>query len=167
MSSGRLGEEVVVDAGPLIALARLDELALPGQIFSRTVVTQTVVNECLVDPPRVEDQPIRSAIENHYLEVYEDGQEQPDDLWNLDPGEASVIALARKRAAVVLVDDRAARKAANAVGVPVIGICGLLLVAKHRNLITAVSPCLQRLVESGYYLDSALVDRVRKLSLEA
>lgn len=50
MNSGSSDREVVADAGPIIALARLDMLALPAAIFKRALVTSIVVEECLAKP---------------------------------------------------------------------------------------------------------------------
>lgn len=166
MSSGHSDDEVVVDAGPLIALARLGALELPARVFVRSVVTRTVAKECLADPAYAEFKRIQAAITTGFLEVVDDLQKQPIGLWNLDSGEASVIALAQARGAGVLLDDRVARRAAKEIGMPVIGTCGLLLMAKRRKLIPAVSPLLHQLIESGYYLDRPLIDRVCKLAGE-
>ena len=166
MSSGPSDDEVVIDAGPLIALARLDALELAARVFFKAAVTQTVAKECLADPSHAEFQPIRSAISAGFLEVVDDHQLHPIGLWNLDPGEASVIVLAQERRAGVLLDDRAARRAAKDAGLPVIGTCGLLLLAKRKGLIQAVSPLLHQLVDSGYYLDRSLMRRVCELAGE-
>ena len=41
---------VVADAGPLIALGRIDALQLLPRLFARVEVTETVVAECLARP---------------------------------------------------------------------------------------------------------------------
>jgi predicted nucleic acid-binding protein len=42
-----LRELLIADAGPLIALARIDRLWLLPRIFSRTMTSKTVWSECL------------------------------------------------------------------------------------------------------------------------
>lgn len=41
---------LVADSGPLIALARLDLLAVPGQLFGELLVTATVWREVTREP---------------------------------------------------------------------------------------------------------------------
>lgn len=45
---------LVADSGPLIALARLDLLAVPAQLFGELLVTATVWHEVTREPRAVE-----------------------------------------------------------------------------------------------------------------
>lgn len=62
-------EIVVADAGPLIALARLQLLDLPIRLFHRIVITQTVLAECDAKPDRGEGAAIKAAIEAGWMAV--------------------------------------------------------------------------------------------------
>lgn len=167
MSSSNSSREVVADAGPIIALARLDLLALPARIFDRACVTNIVADECMVNPQHPEHCAIRKALEAGHLQRVEWSQLPAPAMWNLDPGEASTIALAEASSATVLVDDRAARRASRSIGLSVIGTCGLLLVARRRGLIEAVRPLLETLTESGYYLSRPLIESICRLAGES
>ena len=48
MNSPALRNEIAIDAGPLIALARIDLLDLPSRLFRDAVTTRTVVDECML-----------------------------------------------------------------------------------------------------------------------
>lgn len=166
MSSSSSNPEVVADAGPIIALARLDLLAIPGSIFGKVLVTEIVMDECFANPIHVEHRAIRIALDNGQL-LRIDWLESPQpSMWNLDRGEASTIDLAATRQATVLVDDLAARRTAQAIGLNVIGTCGLLLEARRRNLIEAIRPPIEKLAQSGYYLGESLIETVCRLAAE-
>lgn len=158
--------EVVVDAGPVIALARLDLPALPDLIFGKVLVTQVVMEECLACNDHDEHHAIRRALESGLLEsVYWHTPAQAS-MWSLDPGEASAIDLAASRQAFILVDDLAARRIAQDLGLNVVGTCGLLLEAKRVNLVAEVRPLVEKLSESGYYLSRSLIETVCRLAGE-
>lgn len=167
MSSSSSGHELVVDAGPIIALARLDLLAVPASIFGRVLVTEIVMRECLARPEYAEYHAIRLALESALLEPVDWYPSPQSSTWNLDPGEASAIELAAFSQAVVLVDDLAARRIARARELKVIGTCGLLLEARRRSLVPAVRPLVERLSESGYYLSQKLIETVCRLAGES
>lgn len=80
-------------------------------------------------------------------------------LAELDEGEAEAICLAKElNADRLLIDEAAGRAAARRVGVPVMGLLGVLLLAKHKGRIERVAPLLQRLQdEAAFWLDRALV----------
>ena len=76
----------------------------------------------------------------------------------IDLGEAAVFALAEEREArLVILDDRDARRYAERIGVPYTGTVGLLLEAKERGFIDAVTPLLDVLLENGVRLSPSLI----------
>jgi len=148
-------EVVVADAGPLIALARLDVLPLLPALFSRAWVTETVLAECCADSARPECAAIRDAIAAGQLGVRPDPTGHP--AWTVDPGEASAIAAALELSAGVVMDDRAGR-----LGLPVVGTLGVLVLAKRAGLVAEIRPWVATLVASGYYLaDGVIEDALR------
>ena len=60
--------------------------------------------------------------------------------------------------AVVIMDDLAGRKCAHALGLPVRGTLGLILLAKRRGLIPLARPVLEDLVRGGLYLSRPILD---------
>ena len=167
MSSSNSRHEVVIDAGPIIALARLDLLGLPAFLFRGALATGVVVDECLANPRHPEHLAIRTALEKKQLSRVDWMKPTAMTMWNLDRGEASTIDLAASQGANVLVDDLAARRVAKSMGLNTIGTCGLLLEARHRELILAVRPLLDELARSGYYLSESLIETVCRLAGEA
>jgi hypothetical protein len=72
---------------------------------------------------------------------------------DLGPGETQVLALAlESRAALVLLDDRLARRMAVSLGLTVEGTLGLLLDAKQAGLVNALTPLVDQLQGLGFWL---------------
>lgn len=138
---------IVSNATPLIAFARIGELALLERIVEQLTLPQAVWQEVTGVTERPGAETIREAT---WINVQTANEVSADLLAVLDRGEAEVIALAEEvGAAEVIIDERAARAVAITRGLSVIGSAGLLVRAKDRNLIPAVRPLLTRMQESG------------------
>jgi predicted nucleic acid-binding protein len=76
----------------------------------------------------------------------------------LDRGEAEAIALAKElHADRLLIDEKDGRAVALREHIPVIGVLGILLIARKRGMIPSIKDCLLRLEqEAGFYKDEAL-----------
>lgn len=80
----------------------------------------------------------------------------------LDPGEAEAIACALEgQARLLLIDERRGRQIAQQLGVTVIGLMGVLLLAKRRGLVSRIRPLLDGLRQhAGFWIGDALYARV-------
>ena len=58
---------------------------------------------------------------------------------------------------MALLDDKAARQAALNAGLRVLGVIGLLRLAKRQGLVKALRADLEALVKSGYFLSPTLI----------
>ncbi|MHB1655775.1 MAG: DUF3368 domain-containing protein [Burkholderiales bacterium] len=160
-----MNKVVIADAGPLIALARLHQLYLLPQIFSRVLVTDSVLGECAGRADFQESPLIRMAVTTKQLELCT----APDFsafVQEIDAGEASAIAMAIGCGCGVLMDDKAGRRMATHLGIPVIGTIGVLVLARHKGLIPLVKPLLVNLVTSGYFLSEAIVTAALAATVE-
>jgi predicted nucleic acid-binding protein len=86
----------------------------------------------------------------------------------LDAGEANAIALALElQADDLLIDERLGRQEAVRLGLSIIGILGILLVAKQRSLIPQVRPVMDTLInQAGFRVSPQLYRRVLALAQE-
>ena len=111
----------VFDSSPLISFHQSDTLWLPEVLFEHVLVPPGVLGEISKSLGRVPERFEVQIPQGHML--------LPSALGR---GEREAIGLALQVEADALVlDDRPARKAAIARGLPVIGTFGLLLKAKH------------------------------------
>jgi uncharacterized protein len=60
----------------------------------------------------------------------------------------------------VILDDRPARRLAEALGIPVIGTLGVITVSKRRGLLPAVRPYLDSLNDFGFRISVSLYERI-------
>lgn len=161
---------VVVDASVLIALASLRRLDLirlvlaPDAVYIPDAVWQEVVVQGGGRPAAVEIARCpwvqrRSPSLAHSMILTSE---------HLDPGEAEAIALAHEvKADVVLMDEKAGRRAAQRSGLRVLGTLGLLLQGKRTGVLAQVKPELDGLARAGFYIAHSLREEVLKRAGEA
>lgn len=81
----------------------------------------------------------------------------------IDPGEASVIALAfQKKECLMILDDLKGRKVASALNLNFTGTLGLLVKAKRSGLISEIKPFVSKLIESGIRISSQVLAEIEK-----
>lgn len=66
----------------------------------------------------------------------------------------------------ILLDDRAARRVAQDLGLLVTGTVGILLVAKRRGMLPAIRPALEALVAQSFFISAALYDDILRAAGE-
>lgn len=155
---------VVSDAGPLIALGRLDLLTLLPALFAQVQVPQAVLNECLARPENADAARIRAAVGQGWLTPCD---ATPIAAEGLDLGERAAIARAVEIGAALLADDRAARQHALGLGLVVIGTLGVLVQAKRTGHVAAIRPLVELLRASGQRLSHAAVAEALAAAQEA
>jgi hypothetical protein len=152
---------IVADAGPLIVLSRMGELALLPRIFGRISITQVVHQELMTGGLFPGQDAIADALaEWLHVEYVDLGTWAPINP-DIDPGEASSICLAERHGdCLLIIDDKAGRQEAMARGLHVVGLVGVLREAKLRGLVPQLRPVLEGLRRSGYYLSDVLTQRL-------
>lgn len=150
---------VVSDSGPLIALARLDLLPLLNSLFSDVQIPEAVFAECIARPELVDAQRIQAAMNADQIHLCE---ATPVVAPGLDAGESFAIGRAVAIGAMLLADDRAARRHALALQLRVIGTLGVLVQAKRLGLIDAVAPQVEAMRAHDHWLsDTAVAEALR------
>jgi predicted nucleic acid-binding protein len=85
----------------------------------------------------------------------------------LGDGEREAIALALElRADGILLDDRPARRLAEAGGLHVIGTLGVLLEAKRTSRLQSIRSELDRLLQTSFFLSQQLYDELLRMAGE-
>lgn len=150
---------IVVDASPLIMLARSELIDVLRVVAGDVIVPEAVWNECIGGGSRPGATAIMSARQAGHIEVRADAVLN-DPLPALGQGEVSAIALAMELGCPVLMDERLGRRVASLHGVRVIGSAAILIAAKQRRLIPAIKPVLADWRAAGYFLSEALLQAV-------
>lgn len=152
---------VVADAGPLIALARVDRLDVLGSLFGQVFVPPLVAQE-LVALSRPDSQRLQAALDR-WLAVHELTAPVPTALRadrRLSEADQSVITLAGELRLPLLMDERAGRAAAQHLGIPVAGVAEVIRQAKHAGLVQSIRATLEAMIREGYWLSPTLIDLV-------
>ncbi|MFN0076422.1 MAG: DUF3368 domain-containing protein [Prosthecobacter sp.] len=113
---------------------------------------------------------IQSALREGWLQVSLLSVDEAEfaSTLKLDPGESEAIALAKARGATLLcMDERRGRAKALDLGLPLVGIMGLLLREKKVGRLEAVKPHLIALIEqSNFFMSASLMSEVLELAGE-
>ena len=160
----------VCNAGPVIALAKIDRLSLLRELSSSVLIPETVFHEVLAKPGLDASRILsasRSFLDVRNPPVIPDPSVQFASR-QLDAGEQEVIALASAIPApvTVLLDDAAGRRVASRFGLPLLGFVGLLLLAKQRLQIAAVLPLVEQARNHGYWLSDEILEIAKSLAGE-
>lgn len=158
---------VIADAGPLIALARIDSLGLLRGLFGRVSITGTVRDEVL---PAASSFPDAALLARTLAEGWIEVVDEPQNAWKpLNPGidadEARAIHTAcvwrdAGDAVLLVMDDRAGRLEAKSHGITLIGTAAVIGLAKTEGRVPAARPLLERLAQSGYFVGLAVIAAV-------
>lgn len=154
-----MSEAWVVDASPLILFARVGQLDLLERAAPAILIPHAVIEE--VRAGRKKDGTAETALA--WAEGYRvDDLALPPSIehWDLGGGESQVIAHGVMGSRWVVIDDRAARRCADAHGVPVIGSVGIVRRSKRLGLIEKAGPVLRELIDAGMFLDSHFLQQL-------
>ena len=160
----------ICNAGPVIALAKIDRLSLLSKLAESILIPATVFHETLAKPGADADRIIVAS--QTFLNVIEAPKNiDPAVLFatrHLDAGEKQVIAVAAStpKPSTVVLDDAAGRRVAGRLGYPLLGFIGILLVAKKRGLITHVIPLLLEAKNQGYWMSDELLYTAKSIAGE-
>jgi len=153
---------VVSDTSPIIGLAAVGYLDLLRELYGTVLLPTAVLEELTAaEPPAPALREVQTADWLRVLGVREPALTAALEL-ELDRGEAEAIALAVEHEAdLLLLDERKARVVARRLGRPVIGVLGVLVEAKRRQLLPAVRPVLDELLtRAGFRISESLRARV-------
>jgi uncharacterized protein len=161
---------VVSDTSPLSNLAIVGRLSILKELYQKVIIPQAVAEE--LANARDEAQQIEAVLSLDWIEVRQATNLETIAMLRqdclLDRGESEAIALALElNAGELLIDERLGRREATRLGLSIIGVLGILLMAKSRGLIPAVKPIIDALItEAGFRVSHLLYEEVLKSSGE-
>ena len=166
---------VVADAGPLIGLARIQQLQLLRDLFQQVWITPVIAAEIGLAQSMEQSavfpgsDRLHEACGQGWLQIATEPAGTANTYQPLNPGvdagEASAISYAMQQTAadtqvLLLIDDRCGRAEARRQGLSIIGTAAVLVLAKGRGLVPACAPLLNALRSEGYYLSDSIVAAV-------
>ncbi len=157
---------VVSDTSAISNLIQIDQLSLLIKLFPEIVVPPTVYREVM--------QLSKFDISvDQFINAHSEGQIKIHEIVNpldelfelrsfLDEGEAEAIILAQEiKADWLLIDERLSRKAATERGLSVIGLLGVLRLAKQEKIVSHVKPLLNDLKDkAGFWFSDKLYQEI-------
>ena len=150
-------DKLVVNASPIISLAKIGHADLLKDLVAELVVPEGVCQEIACHG--------RRDLAAEWIKRQDSSLLRPVDIptiiseWNLGKGESQVMAFAYHNPGfAVAIDDRAARNCAELFSLRVYGTISLIIKAKQFGLLPAVKPVLSQLRTVGFRISEAIVD---------
>ncbi len=155
-----MAETWVVNASPLIALGAIGRLDLLTALGVRLVIPDGVAHEIGQGPT---DDPARVWLAGQ-------GQAHLESVvlvdsgiaaWDLGLGESHVLTLClHKKGVHAVLDDRAARRCALALGIPCLGTLTIVALAKKAGIIPLAGPLYGALRAAGFRIGNTILRAV-------
>lgn len=148
--------DIVINTGPLLALAATGRLDVLPTLFRRIVVSVEVAREIAAGGRA------QFAVAELSAATFLEKRSTVTPLTPflstaLDAGEASVIALAlAEKIPTVCIDETSGRRLARLHGLSVTGSLGVLLQAKHQGMPVKLRDAIQRMRQRGIWLGELL-----------
>ncbi len=154
---------VIVDAGPLIAFAKVHQTDLFRCLFGEIDITASVQRECIAKPCG-DSEALYGVMQEGWLHVSDPiARDQPLSL-SLGDGERDSMHLALEdpSGSLLVMDDFLARKQAVRLGLPVMGTVRMLYIAEHSNLISNAEVVISDMRDHGYRISRAILEKIRR-----
>ncbi|MBB4081133.1 putative nucleic acid-binding protein [Lewinella aquimaris] len=146
---------VIADTSCLIIFTKLDQLDILRDTFQGLATTDKVAEEFGPLPNWI------NVTTEYDRGLYTELSQ------TLGIGESSCIALAAgEQDALLIIDDRQAKRTAEGIGVECIGSLGTLLIAKQHGVIDQVGHLLDEIQKTDFRVSKKIIDTVRRLAGE-
>jgi predicted nucleic acid-binding protein len=160
--------KAVLNSSVIIALSNLGYLNKLQVIFKKILVAKAVYEEiCIAGQGLMGERELQEAVKANLIEVKKVRNRLLVNalLDPLDLGEAETITLASEESAdQIVLDDKAARRRAEAMNLNVVGTLRVLRMMYDAKVIDKpeIIKALKRLRETGFRISEAVVDKVAK-----
>jgi uncharacterized protein len=161
--------KVVSNASPLIYLAKAGQLHLLREIYTEILIPNDVFQETGGSKGSPDAILIDSAVNDGWIHIEDSEPAKPNRLSEsagIEIGEAAAILLARDKTALLLIDDKMGRSAAEILGVTCLGTVGVLLQGLYNSTLEydEFVAILNRMIDSGFRLDSKVYRRAMNMA---
>jgi predicted nucleic acid-binding protein len=133
-----LADSVIIPGPVMAEVCRVDDQRDPARLWMQDVSHQRFIQEAPDIPPSVR-------------------------TWDLGAGEAAVLSIAAKISnATAVLDDLAARRCANSLGLRVVGTLGLVLMAKKQGMISSARQAIETIAAAGLFVSARHITAICK-----
>ena len=155
--------KVICDAAVLIGLAKIGKLDLLEKLYRKIYIPLAVYDEVVVSGG---NRPGAQKVDQAKWISRMNARDRASVnllVSELGQGESEVLVLGKELEADLLVlDDSRARGAAVSAGFRIVGLAGLLLLAKQRNLVQNVRPLFKELKDKNFRLSEKIMRTILK-----
>ena len=150
---------IVSDSSPLTNLIQIGLLDVLEILFERIIIPVQVYKELSIyeNQKNVLD-------ERPWIVVKQVSNKKEVNKLNkrLDPGEAEAIILSMELGATsLLIDEKKGRRIAKQYGLKIVGLLGILVLAKRKGHIEELKPVLEKLrTEANFYIHPLLYEKI-------
>jgi predicted nucleic acid-binding protein len=145
----------VINASPLICLAKAGYADLLLKLPGEAVIPQAVVDE--IQAGQAGD-PARKVIDGGEFSIATVTASAEILAWDLGKGETAVLSYALAHSGcTTIIDDRAARKCALSFSIPFKGTLAVVILAKKRGLISSAAEVMRALQTAGLRLEDDVI----------
>ncbi len=159
--------KVVCDSTVLIGLAKIRKIELLNQICGEVYIPDAVFNEVVTGG---KGRPgVKEILNSKWIKrkTIKDRRTVEMFIAEIGQGEAEVLVLGKElNADWLIIDDERARTAATSAGFNIIGLAGILLLAKQLRLISSIKPLLDELKHKNFRLSDKIYKEVLKKANE-
>lgn len=150
---------VISDTTTITNLIHVNKLELLKKLYEEIIIPTEVYNELLKLPNQKTILMNQDWIKKENItdiNLYEKLAE------NLDKGEAEAITIAiEKKSDLLIIDELAGRNIAKSYGLKIIGLLGVLIESKQKELILELKPILDNLIDNyGFRIHPNLYKKV-------
>jgi len=157
--------DAVVNSTPLISLHDIGILDILSKMYDNVYIPCGVYEEVSVDGDIQKD--ILLSFQNFSIRQIANEDAKRYFKTALHKGEVEVMILADElNADVCIIDDKLAREYAKHLGLKLTGTLGLLVKAKKRGYLEAVTPLMDEMIRNEIYISNALYENIKRLANE-
>ena len=158
---------VIVNSTPLLVLGNIGQLDVLHKMYGEIIIPEAVVRE-VTEKEDAASQAVRAADNWIKVEAVQNPSEYALYRARLHAGEVETMILAQQspKADLIVLDDNAARKTADFLGLTVTGTIGILLKAKQNGIIAQIKPLLNEIMQNGFFISDRLLQMILKAAGE-
>lgn len=157
--------KIVSNTTPLITLLTISKLDLLRHIYGEIIIPYGVYEEI----EQGKDKSFYTDLKQFsWIKISDIQDREPlKYLHDLDKGEAEVIVLAKEISAdLIIIDEKLGREYAEYLDLKITGTIGVLLKAKELGLVQEINPLINKMLESGIWINKNLIDKILRLAGE-